>query len=82
MVRQLQFPKRQSLSVRFIQDIEKDNLKGRQKENGMKKAIVVDANDVRKILAEHFGVKEENVIKSQYSYTIITEKEENNNEVN
>lgn len=50
----------------------------------MKKAIVVDANDVRKILAEHFGVKEENVIKSQYSYTIITEKEkgENNNEVN
>lgn len=48
----------------------------------MKKAIVVDANDVRKILVEHFGVKEENVIKSQYSYTIITEKEENNNEVN
>ena len=48
----------------------------------MKKAIVVDANDVRNILAEHFGVKEENVIKSQYSYTIITEKEENNNEVN
>lgn len=50
----------------------------------MKKAIVVDANDVRKILTEHFGVKEENVIKSQYSYTIITEKgkEENNNEVN
>ena len=47
----------------------------------MKKAIVVDANDVRKIQAEHFGVKEENVIKSQYSYTIITEKEENNNEV-
>ena len=29
MVRQLQLPKRQSLSVRFIQDIEKDNLKGR-----------------------------------------------------
>lgn len=42
----------------------------------MKQAIVVDANDVKKILAEHFGVPEENVIKSQYSYTIIVEKHE------
>ena len=37
----------------------------------MKKAIVVDANDIKKILAEHFGVPQESVIKSQYSYTII-----------
>lgn len=37
----------------------------------MKKAIVVDANDIKKILAEHFGVPVENVIKSQYSYTVI-----------
>lgn len=38
----------------------------------MQNAIVVTASDVKKILAEHFGVPEERVIKSQYSYTIIT----------
>ena len=37
----------------------------------MKNAIVIDNNDVKKILAEHFNVPESNVIKSQYSYTII-----------
>jgi len=37
----------------------------------MKKAIVVDANDIKKILAEKYGVPESDVIKSQYSYTII-----------
>ena len=42
----------------------------------MKKAIVVDTNDVKSILAEHFGVPEANVIKSQYTYTVITEEEE------
>lgn len=41
----------------------------------MKAAIVVDANDIKKILADHFGVSPDNVIKSQYSYTIITEGE-------
>lgn len=40
----------------------------------MKKGIVIDANDVKKILAEHFSVPESNVIKSQYSYTIVTEE--------
>lgn len=42
----------------------------------MKQAIVVDANDVKSILAKHFDVPEANIIKSQYSYTIILEKEE------
>ena len=37
----------------------------------MRKAVVVDANDVKQILAEHFKVKPEDVIKSQYSYTVI-----------
>ena len=46
----------------------------------MKNAVVVDANDVKKILAEHFGVDPENVIKSQYSYTVITEKNEEKKE--
>lgn len=46
----------------------------------MKKAVVVDANDVKEILAKHFGVSESNVIKSQYSYTIITEEEKDENQ--
>lgn len=37
----------------------------------MKKAIVVEANDIKKILAEKYGVPESDVIKSQYSYTVI-----------
>lgn len=41
----------------------------------MKNAIVVDANDIKKILAEKFEVPESNIIKSQYSYTVILEKE-------
>lgn len=40
----------------------------------MKQAIVVDANDLKKILSEYFNVKPEDVIKSQYSYTIITDE--------
>lgn len=39
----------------------------------MKKAVVIDANEVKAILAEKFGVPEANVIKSQYSYTVILE---------
>lgn len=42
----------------------------------MKNAIVVDANDMKKLLAEHFGVSEDKVIKNQYTYTIITERNE------
>lgn len=42
----------------------------------MKEAIVVDANDVKKILAEHFGVKPEHVIKAQYCYTIVKDNKE------
>lgn len=40
----------------------------------MKQAVVIDANEVREILAEKFGVPVENVIKSQYSFTVILEK--------
>ena len=41
----------------------------------MKNAIVIDANEVKTILAEHFKVSADNVIKSQYSYIVITDKE-------
>ena len=44
----------------------------------MKNAIVIDTNDVKKILAEHFNVDESAVIKSQYSYTIIKDSQEAN----
>lgn len=46
-----------------------------KKGNGMKKAIVLDSNDIKAILAEKYGVPEKNVIKSQYSYTIAFEEE-------
>lgn len=42
----------------------------------MKNAVVIDANEVREILAEKFQVPIENVIKSQYSYTVILEKKQ------
>ena len=41
----------------------------------MKNAIVVYANDIKKILSEYFNVPPDSVIKSQYSYTIIMDKE-------
>ena len=41
----------------------------------MKEAVVIEPNDIKKILAEKFNVSESNVIKSQYSYTVIKESE-------
>ena len=43
----------------------------------MKKAIVVDSNDIKKILAEKYDVPVEYVIKSQYSYTVILKEDAN-----
>ena len=37
----------------------------------MQAGIILDAEDVKKIIAEYFGVDPKNVIKSQYSYTVI-----------
>ena len=42
----------------------------------MKKAIVLDTNDIKSIIAKHFGVDESNVIKSQYSWAVVTDDEE------
>ena len=44
----------------------------------MKNAIVLDVNDVKKIIAKEFGVTENDIIKSQYSFVVTlpdTEKE-------
>lgn len=42
----------------------------------MKNAIVLEQEDIRRLIAEKYGVDIKNVIKSQYSYTVILEKEE------
>lgn len=44
----------------------------------MKKAIVLDANDIKKIIAEKFNVSEKDVIKSQYSFTVTISEEQLN----
>ena len=46
----------------------------------MKKAIVIDSNDIKKLLAEKYNVSESSIIKSQYSYTVIINDESEVNE--
>ena len=41
----------------------------------MKEALVFEPNDIKKLLADKYGVPEKNIIKSQYSYTVILDKE-------
>lgn len=36
----------------------------------MSNGIILEADDIKKILAEKFGVDEKDVIKTQYSYII------------
>ena len=42
----------------------------------MKPAIHYDSEDIKKMLAEKHGVEVKNVIRNQYSYTVVLEKEE------
>lgn len=42
----------------------------------MKKAYVIDSDEIKEILAEKYHVPVKNVIKSQYSYTVILEDDE------
>ena len=41
----------------------------------MKKAIHYDAEDIKKILAERHGVDPKNVIRNQYSYTVVLKED-------
>lgn len=41
----------------------------------MRNAKVLDTDDVKKLIAEKFGVDVKDVIKSQYSFTVILEEE-------
>lgn len=40
----------------------------------MKNAVMLDANDIKKIIAKEFNVPESNVVKSQYTYTVALEE--------
>lgn len=42
----------------------------------MKKGIILETNDIKKIIAERFNVDESKVIKSQYSWTVVTDDED------
>lgn len=46
----------------------------RKRESIMKSGIILDANDVKKIIAEKYGVDESRVIKSQYSWIVATDE--------
>lgn len=47
----------------------------------MKKAVHYDADDIKKILAERHNVDVKNVIRNQYSYTVVLEENaENDND--
>ena len=36
------------------------------------KGIILESDDIKKIIAEYFKVEEKDVIKSQYTYTVVT----------
>ncbi len=38
----------------------------------MSNGIILDGDDIKKIIAEKFGVDEKNVVKTQYSYVVKT----------
>ena len=42
----------------------------------MRNAQIVDPSDIKKMLAEKFNVPEKNIIKSQYSYTVILQEDD------
>lgn len=46
----------------------------------MKKAIIIEPNDIKKMIAEKFGVDEKRIIKNQYTYTVEIEDEEKQEE--
>ena len=54
-----------------------ENQGRRKRESIMKSGIILDANDVKKIIAEKYGVDESQVIKSQYSWIVAKEEKSN-----
>ena len=46
----------------------------------MRNAIVLNQKDIKKMLAEHYGVDEKDILNSQYSYTIMLTEENSEDE--
>ena len=42
----------------------------------MKRAIVLDVKDIKKLIMEKYDVAESDIIKSAYSYTVIMDADE------
>ena len=42
----------------------------------MQKALILSTNDIKALIAEKYNVPLKNVVKSQYSFTVITETKE------
>lgn len=42
----------------------------------MQNAIILGTNDIKEIIAEKYDVPVKNVVKSQYSFTVVMKKEE------
>ena len=40
----------------------------------MKQGVILDKSDVRKLIAEKFGVEEKDVIQSAYSWTVAIDQ--------
>lgn len=43
----------------------------------MRQGIILDKNDVKKLIAEKYGVDEKDIIQSQYSWIVATEQSTN-----
>lgn len=41
----------------------------------MKKGIVLDVEDIKQLISEKYNVSTDKIIKSQYSYIVITDEE-------
>lgn len=48
----------------------------------MRKAIVLDPDDIKALITEKFDVEPKDVIKSQYSYTVILKEDANEDAAN
>lgn len=48
----------------------------------MNYGLVLDSSDVKKILAEYFKVEEDKIVKTKYSYIVVQNKQNVNQEMN
>jgi hypothetical protein len=44
----------------------------------MKKAIMIEESDIKKMISKQYGIPEKNIIKNKYTYTVVLEEEEEN----